>query len=261
MTQLKNQHTGALACRGVAVSLGGAPVLQDVDLNINPGERVAFIGPSGAGKTTLLRLFNGMVIPSAGRVEVGGRNLAGLTGRSLQKVRHAVGFVHQDLRLVPNLRVSQNVLNGRLGGQNVLQSLAMFLRPASGDLDEVYHLLERVGIPDKMFERTDTLSGGEAQRVAVARALIQHPVVLAADEPVASVDPARAREILALLTGLSQEHGLTLCVSLHDPTLVREFFPRTIGMRAGRIVFDLATEVLDDDRLATLYTLEADDGL
>ena len=242
---------------GVDVRLGGLPVLSQVDLAVAPGEAVALVGPSGAGKTTLLRLLNGAVAPAAGTVRVGDRDLAGLDGADLRDLRAGVGFIHQDLRLVPNLRASQNVLSGALGRLGPLASARLFLRPARDDLLEVHRLLERVGIAEKMFQRTDRLSGGQAQRVAVARALFQRPRILLADEPVASVDPARARATLELLTDLCREEGLTLCVSLHDPELVREFFPRVVGLKNGGVVMDVAAADLDDHRLAALYELES----
>lgn len=255
------QAAGGVALDSVTVEIDGAAILREVSLRIEPGEQVAILGPSGAGKTTLLRLLNGMIAPTGGRVEIGGRDLARLAPRELRRLRASVGFVHQDLRLVPNLRVGQNVLSGRLGRQSLLASLRMFLRPRGEDLERAHELLQRVGIPEKIFQRTDRLSGGEAQRVAIARALVQEPALLVADEPVASVDPARAREVIDLLTSLCAQDGLTLCVSLHDPVLVRASFPRVIGMRRGAIVFDGPTADLTPGRLQDLYSLEADDGL
>lgn len=261
MTTATRQFTGGIALRDVGVEIDGSAILRGVSLRIEPGEQVAVLGPSGAGKTTLLRLLNGMVQPGSGSVAVGGRDLAELSQGDLRRLRASVGFVHQDLRLVPNLRVSQNVLSGRLGRQSLAGSLRMFLRPSGADLERAHGLLRRVGIPEKIFQRTDRLSGGEAQRVAIARALFQEPVLLVADEPVASVDPARAREVIELLTSLSGQDGLTLCVSLHDPELVRACFRRVIGMRGGAIVFDGPTSDLTPERLRELYALEADDGL
>ncbi len=247
---------GSFRLRNVTVRLGGATVLDGVTVAAAAGEAVALVGPSGAGKTTLLRLLNGAVVPQAGTVEVEGRDLNRLAGGDLRRQRARIGFVHQDLRLVPNLRVSQNVLSGGLGRLGLGASLRLFARPKAADLERVHQLLERVGIADKMFQRTDRLSGGQAQRVAVARALFQSPGILLADEPVASVDPARARAVLELLTGIGREQGLTLCVSLHDPRLVREFFPRVIGLRRGRVVFDASPSGVSDTDLAELFRLE-----
>lgn len=246
---------GSIALSAVDVDLGGREVLRGIDLRVAPGEAVAFVGPSGAGKTTLLRLLNGAVVPAAGAVRVEGHDLSRLSGAALRRQRARLGFVHQDLRLVPNLRVVQNVLCGRLGTLGPVGTARLLLAPAREDLREAHRLLERVGVADRMYERVDRLSGGQAQRVAVARALFQRPGLLAADEPVASVDPARARAVIELLVRLSREDGLTLCVSLHDPSLVREFFPRVVGLRDGRVAFDLPVAEVGPATLAGLYSL------
>lgn len=246
---------------GVDVELGGKPVLGAVDLTVAAGEMVGLIGPSGAGKTTLLSLLNGAVTPGRGHVEIDSRDVGHLGDRDLRRLRSRVGFIYQDLRLVPNLRVYQNVLSGRFGRLSFWRSVRMFLGPGTADLAEVHALLERVGIAEKMYERTDRLSGGQAQRVAVARALYQQPRILLADEPVASVDPMRARSILRLLTDICRASGLTLCVSLHDPQLVCEFFDRVVALRDGRIVLDTPAAGITESDLAALYDLEADDGL
>jgi phosphonate transport system ATP-binding protein len=245
----------------VRVRLGGRAVLHGVDLKVAAGEAVAILGPSGAGKTTLLRLLNGAVVPESGMVTVAGRDLAEMAGRELRDVRSGIGFIHQDLRLVPNLRVVQNVLMGRFGGQSFASSLRMMFKPITTDHEEVHRLLERVGIGEKMFERVDTLSGGQSQRVAIARALFQRPGILLADEPVSSVDPARAHALLTLLAEICAEEGLTLVVSVHDPELVRRHFGRVVGMRSGRVAFDEPTDRLDDTLLADLYRLDRDDEL
>jgi phosphonate transport system ATP-binding protein len=259
--ELPNRSAWDIRLREVAVRLGGHQVLGEVNLDVPGGQLVAIIGPSGAGKTTILKLLNGSVSCTRGTAQVGGQEVGSLRGESLRRLRRGIGFIHQDLRLVPNLRVSQNVLSGKLGAQNLLQSVRMFLRPAGADLNEAHSLLERVGIPEKLFQRTDSLSGGQAQRVAVARALIQKPHLLLADEPVASVDPARAREVLALLVEICRQDGLTLCVSLHTPGLVREFFDRVIGLRDGQVVLDVPAGDLTDDQLAAIYALEGSGGV
>lgn len=242
---------------GVSVRYGGSQPLCDVDLEVAAGEAVGFVGPSGAGKTTLLRLLNGTLRPAAGTVHVNGDVLSTLSRRQLKRVRATIGFVHQDLSLVPNLRVSQNVMAGRLGRVSFLGSLRAMALPSRADVARAYAILERVGIPEKLFERTDRLSGGQQQRVAIARALFQEPAALLADEPVSSVDPARARDTVALLTRISREEGLTLCMSLHNLQLAREYFPRLVGLRAGRIVFDKPSGEIGDGEFHALYDLEA----
>ncbi|MDJ0522480.1 MAG: phosphonate ABC transporter ATP-binding protein [Planctomycetota bacterium] len=241
---------------GVSVRFGTTAALSDVNLHIEAGEAVALVGPSGAGKSTLLRLLNGTVRPTSGRVYVDGDALASLSRAGLKRTRAAIGFVHQDLSLVPNLRVVQNVMAGRLGRQGFLSSARSMLLPRQAEARRAYELLERVGIPEKLYARTDTLSGGQQQRVAVARALYQQPVALLADEPVSSVDPARARDTVELLTRISREEGLTLVMSIHNLELARECFPRLVGLRAGRLVFDESAGEVGEDEFHALYDLQ-----
>ena len=245
----------SLRLEDVAVRYGDLAALDGVCLSVAAGERVGLVGPSGAGKTTLLRLFNGSVRPSAGKAVVLGQDIAALSGPGLRRLRSMVGFVHQDLSLVPNQRVIRNVLSGQLGRRGLAGSVRMMLFPTRAEAAEVHRLLERVGVQEKLYERTDRLSGGQRQRVAIARALYQRPAALLADEPVASVDPARARDTVALLASVSRESGLTLCMSLHNLDLAREFFPRLVGMRRGRVVFDRPTAELTDAQFTDLYRL------
>ncbi len=242
--------------RGVGVRFGETQVLQGVDLDVAAGERVALVGPSGAGKTTLLRVLNGVVQPTAGHGLMDGTDLSALRPGELRAWRARVGFVPQDHALVPNLRVVQNVVSGRLGQRGFWSAARSLTFPSSADLEAAHELLARVGIGEKLYARTDTLSGGQQQRVAIARALFQQPDALLADEPVASVDPARARDLIRLLTELAAERGLTLIASLHDLTLAREFFPRVIGLRAGRKIVDGPTTSLSAAEVTALYRLE-----
>ncbi|MFQ5506813.1 MAG: phosphonate ABC transporter ATP-binding protein, partial [Planctomycetota bacterium] len=182
-------------------------------------------------------------------------------GRELRALRSSIAFVHQDLSLVPTLRVSQNVIAGKLGRWSWLGSLRAMLFPSRKELARAHEILERVGIPEKLFERTDRVSGGQRQRVAVARALYQDPQALLADEPVSSVDPARARDLVELLTKISMEEELTLCMSLHNLDLAREYFPRLVGMRAGRVVFDRPTEEIGAPDFHALYDLTSEELL
>lgn len=246
---------------GATVAFNGKPALRDVSLTIAPGEAVAFVGPSGAGKTTLLRLLNGSLRPTGGRVWVDGREIGQLSNRELRSLRSRIGFVHQHLNLVPNLRVSHNVLAGRLGAQSLLASLRSMLFASRAEVGRVHAILERVGIPEKLFERTDQLSGGQRQRVAIARALYQDPNAILADEPVASLDPARGKDVLELLAQISREESLTLVMSLHDLALARQVFDRLIGLRHGRVVFDRPTKAISEEEFQALYHLEAEEML
>ncbi|MDP6763320.1 MAG: ATP-binding cassette domain-containing protein [Planctomycetota bacterium] len=245
--------------RGVCVEYGASAALREVDLEIEPGEVVAFVGPSGAGKSTALGLCNGMVCPTSGTVRLDGEDLCGLPAARLRALRSRIGLIPQELGLVGNLRVSQNVLAGRLGRRGALAGLRPLIHARRGELTEVLEILDRLGIGEKLFHRVDTLSGGERQRVAIARALYQEAGVLLADEPLSALDPARARETLTLLLAVAREEGLTLILSLHDIDLARELVGRLVGLRAGRVVFDRRREDVTDDDLRHLYQLEGDE--
>jgi len=245
----------------VSFGYGAATALRDVSLRVAPGEAVAIVGPSGAGKTTLLRLLVGALRPDRGRVHVDGRDLQQTRSRELRAVRASIGFVHQDLRLVPTGRVLTNVLAGRLGRWSLMRALRETLFPRRSEVERVHALLARTGIPEKIYQRVTNLSGGQQQRVALARALYQEPRSLLADEPVSSVDPARARDTVALLARLAKEEELTLLASLHDLPLAREFFPRLVGMRRGQIVFDGPSRDLLDEDFRALYQLSEEELL
>ena len=250
-------HPGCFRLADVSVEIDSRLILSDVEFSVEAGEAVAIVGPSGAGKTTLLRLLNGMVFPSRGLVNSSGLDLNSATSRQLRRLRSTIGFVHQDHNLIPNLRVIQNVVAGKLGQRGFFRSARSMIHANESERQRVYALLGRVGIADKLYQRTDTLSGGQKQRVALARALFQEPKSLLADEPVASVDPARARDLIRLMCDLAREDGLTLIVCLHDLSLAREFFPRTIGLRAGRLMFDSTTSEVSEEKFAELYRLES----
>lgn len=240
----------------MSVVYAGTTALEVAHLAIASGEALAVVGPSGAGKTTLLRTLGAGLRPSGGRVEIDGKAVHRLSPSKLRRCRARLGFIHQDLALMPNLRVVQNVILGSCGSRSFAATARSMLYPARADLRRAHEILERVGIGEKLYQRCDRLSGGQQQRVAVARALFQQPRALLADEPVASVDPARARDMVALLRGISSEQGLTLCVSIHNLELAREFFPRIIGLRGGRIVFDRATKDISNEQFDSLYALE-----
>jgi phosphonate transport system ATP-binding protein len=228
---------------------GDVTAVDSVDLSVAPGEFVALIGPSGAGKSTLLRSVNGLQKPSEGRVIVEGIGEAS-GARRLREVRRQVGFVFQLHQLVLRISALANVLTGRLGYHGSLRSL--YPLPEE-DLKLAIHSLERVGLLDKALKRCDQLSGGERQRVGVARALAQKPLILLADEPVASLDPVTSEKVLRLLHRVCRDDGLTAIVCLHQVDLARSFGERVVAMREGRIVFDGRPEHLGQDTLTEIY--------
>ena len=223
------------------------PLVLDVDrLIIKPGERVALIGPSGAAKTTLLRLINGYIQPSGGKLRVLGQEI----GQS-DASRCRVGFVFQEFNLIERATVFQNVLWGRLGRVNRLRSLFGWFPDADKRLS--MRAIAEVDLVDQATQRADTLSGGQKQRVAVARVLAQEADIILADEPVSNLDPALADDILALLVEVSQHHGATLLMSVHQPALAQRYAQRILGLRHGRVVFDGNSDSLTDATLQTIY--------
>ena len=230
------------------------PALDDVSLTIGVGERVALVGPSGAGKSTLLSLLNTSAAPTQGTVHLFGTDPGGLTGRERRGLRVRIGTVHQDLHLAGPLRVLHNVNAGRLGNWSSWQALISLVKPR--EVEPARAALDSLGIADKLWRRTDELSGGERQRVGLARLIVQGAELVLADEPTASLDPARAREVLRLLTDMAVGRGCTLLVSLHAFDLAVEHFDRLIGLRAGRLVFDLPSDQITDGHARALYDLE-----
>jgi phosphonate transport system ATP-binding protein len=244
----------AVSLRGVTVRFGPVTALEDVDLDVAAGERVALVGPSGAGKSTLLGLLNGSVRPSAGRVEVLGRDLGALRQRELRAVQRRIGAVRQQFDLVGPLRVVHNVNAGRLARWSLGRAAWSLVSPR--DVAEAEAALRRVGIPDKLHERTDRLSGGQQQRVALARMLVQDPDVVLADEPISSLDPARGREVMDLLRDLAVERGRTLVVSVHAFEYALTHCERVVGLRDGRVLFDAASDRVDAALAERLYRID-----
>ncbi|MDP9021129.1 MAG: ATP-binding cassette domain-containing protein [Actinomycetota bacterium] len=243
--------TPAVVLDAVTHRYGDTHAVRDVDLSIAAGETVALVGPSGAGKTTVLRLIAGMLRPTAGRVSLHGQPLQDL--KPGQDLTGLVGMVQQRLDLVPQLSVKHNVQAGSLGRWSLARSLAALLLPVEQPAARA--AVRRVGIDHKFHQRVSRLSGGEQQRVALARLLVQEPRIVLADEPVASLDPARADDLLALLARLARESGNTLVASLHTPHLARRHFSRMVGLRDGRVVFDRPAEAVTAELLDDVYRL------
>ena len=244
-----------VALRAVQVRYGSLQAVDGVDLTVLAGQRVALVGPSGAGKSTVLALCTAAVRPTSGTVEVLGQVLTASTPRQLTAVRRRIGSLHQRLHLVGRLRVIHNVNAGRLGHWPWWRALVSLVRPL--EVAAARQALARTGVGHTVLARTDELSGGEQQRVALARLLVQDPELVLADEPVSSLDPARGEEVLRLLCGTrSGGRERTLLVSLHDFDLARRHCDRVVGLRAGRVLFDLPADEVTDDLGRQLYALE-----
>lgn len=250
--------SSAFQLHGVTCRFGDLVAVDGVSLSIEQGERVAFIGPSGSGKTTLIRLLNSTLLPDEGDLSILGESVSDQGVAAIREIRTRIGTMPQHLGLVENLTAIQNVILGRGGTRSTWRSILDLLFPAKVDTEAIYQLLDRVGIEDKLYRSVSNLSGGQKQRVAIARALFQEPEILLADEPVSAVDPARARDTVKLLTELSEELGFTLCVSLHHLELAKEFFPRLVGLRDGRVMIDGDPDALNSAELEALYDLTAD---
>ncbi|KAA9025690.1 phosphonate ABC transporter ATP-binding protein [Niallia endozanthoxylica] len=226
--------------------------LSSLSFSINKGELVALIGPSGAGKTTLLNTLATIVKPDEGFLTITGIPFEKLTNRKL--LAKKIGIIRQQFDLVGQLSVIHNVLAGRLADWGLFKSLLSLLLPQ--EKEAALKALERVGLSDKKLEQTAKLSGGEQQRVALARLLLQKPEIILADEPVASLDPARAEDILSMLTTLVKEENQTLVTSLHSVEYARKYFTRIIAIKNGQVFFDLPVHEVSDSLLAHLYQLK-----
>lgn len=246
---------GALSLQGVGlVHPNGHRALQHVNLDVAAGERVAVIGPSGAGKTTLLRLAAASLRPTEGRLSVLSANPWQLGAGELRRLRSRVGVVHQSPPIPPQLRVVTAILAGRLGAWSTWRALASLVYPC--DIAGARDVLAKLDLADRLFDRCDRLSGGQLQRVGIARVLYQRPELMLADEPVSALDPTLADAAVSQLVAQAKSTGAALCASLHAVDLALRWFPRIVGMRAGRVVFDAPAQQVTQAMLVDLYATE-----
>jgi phosphonate transport system ATP-binding protein len=236
---------------GLEVRFGSTTALAGVDLTVVAGERVAVVGASGAGKSTLIGVLNGSVAPTAGSVRVHGADPAALRGRALRLLRARTGTMHQHLELAGPLRVVHNVNAGRLARWSAGRAAWSLVQPQG--LDEARAALARVGLADRLFERTDRLSGGQRQRVALARLLVQRPELVLADEPASALDPALADRALEVLAGLAAERDGAMLACLHDPSLALRHCDRVVGLVDGRVALDAPASTLSLAELERFY--------
>jgi phosphonate transport system ATP-binding protein len=227
------------------------PVLKDINLDFDGRGIAAIIGPSGTGKSTLLRCINRLVTPTSGRIVFNGTDVTSVKGAGLRDLRRRIGMVHQEYSLVERLTVIENLLTGRLGYVPVWR--AWLRRFPAADIARAYELLDAVGLGDFANRRADQLSGGQRQRVGIARALMQKPDLLLADEPTSSLDPKTSVEIIELMARLAAERNIPVVINIHNVELAKRFATRIIGMAKGTVVFDGPPSALKDTHLAEIY--------
>lgn len=234
----------------------GTQALRDVSFEVNEGEFLAVIGLSGSGKSTLLRCINRLIEPTSGKIIWNDVDITAAKGQEIRNIRRQIGMIFQQFNLVKRSSVNTNVLSGRLGYAPTFPSL--FHVFSKEDHDNVKKNLDMVGLLEKMDVRADSLSGGQQQRVGIARALMQEPKMILADEPVASLDPVLAHSILKYLEKLNKEYGITVLCSLHFLDLVHRYATRAIALKDGYLVFEGLPKQIDDDQFKKIYGKDAE---
>ncbi len=235
---------------------GGIKALDDVSFEVEKGEFLAIIGLSGSGKSTLLRCINRLIEPTEGTVTWDGVDITSASQEELRRIRRRIGMVFQHFNLVNRSKVLTNVLAGRLGYSN--PALSVVNRFSKADMDKAYAQLARVGLEEKANARADELSGGQQQRVGVARAMMQDPEIMLADEPVASLDPVLAHSIMQYLERINQEDAVMVICSLHFLDLVHQYADRVIALNEGKLVFEGSPEEIDDEKFKEIYGKETE---
>jgi len=235
---------------------GGTQALYDVSFTVKPGEFLAVIGLSGSGKSTLLRCINRLIEPTEGQIIWNGEDITAASQDEMLRIRRKIGMIFQHFNLVSRSRVITNVLAGRLGYVNPAMSL--FNRFPKSDNEMAIRQLNRVSIADQAYKRADELSGGQQQRVGIARAMMQEPEIILADEPVASLDPVLAHSIMQYLETINQEDGVMILCSLHFLDLVHRYADRAIALNEGKLMFDGSPQEIDDAKFKDIYGKEAE---
>jgi len=234
----------------------GTQALKDVSFEVAEGEFLAVIGLSGSGKSTLLRCINRLIEPTSGKIIWDGQDITAASSSEMRQIRRQIGMIFQQFNLVKRSSVMTNVLSGRLGYVNSSQSLINYF--SADDRARALASLDQVGLSDKAYVRADSLSGGQQQRVGIARALMQEPKIILADEPVASLDPVLAHSILKYLEQLNKERGITVLCSLHFLDLVHRYATRAIALKDGELVFEGLPPEIDDAQFKAIYGQEAE---
>ena len=226
----------------------GSPALKGINLKINKGEFVSILGRSGSGKTTLLRSINGLETASGGEIYLDNKQV---NLKTINEVQNKTGMIFQEFNLINNLSAINNVLTGLLNSSN--KFLSLFYLFSKDQKIDALKSLETVGLLEKSYNRSDELSGGQRQRVGIARAIIKKPLLLLADEPVASLDPKAADLILSLLKKINKEYGTTILCNLHQVDLAKKYSDRVVGLVDGKVIFNEKSNDIDKNYLEKIY--------
>jgi phosphonate transport system ATP-binding protein len=251
------RHLETLELRGLTRRFGSVVAVDGIDLDVPAGQMLGVIGRSGAGKSTLLRMINRLTEPSGGKIRFGALDVTSLTGKALREWRARAAMIFQQFNLVPRLDVLANVLIGRLSHRAVLPSLLGLF--SAEERAMAVTLLARFGLAGVALQRAGTLSGGQQQRVAICRALLQEPLLILADEPIASLDPHNARLVMDALRTVNRQDGLTVLTCLHHLDAARAWCDRVVAMQDGRIVFDGTPVQLTPGKVFDIYGVSEDE--
>lgn len=242
------KNNSILSIKNLTKEFNGNRVLEEINIEIRKGEVIALIGSSGSGKSTLMNLITRTLAKDKGEILIENEEISQFNNKDFAK---KVGILRQQFDLVKNIKVVHNVLAGRFNEWGFTKSFISLFKPQ--DLDYAKSALKKIGLEEKLYEITSSLSGGEQQRAAIARLLVQNPLLFLADEPISSLDPVNSRNVLSLITGLVRKEEKTLLASMHSIEYSKEFFDRIIGLKKGKIIFDDKTENITEKMIKILY--------
>ena len=240
-----------LEIKKLTVEYGNFRAIDNISFTVKDGEFVAVIGSSGGGKSSLMKAINLLVKPKSGSIKIDDEEMTALSSRKLRMKRRKIGFVFQNYNLIDRLSVIENVLTGRLGYKSSLKSLLGIF--SKEEYENAEKALEKVGLSEKLFVRGDELSGGQKQRVAIAKALVQEPKIILADEPVASLDVNSSKIIMEYFKEINRVQGITVIINIHDVNIALKYADRVIALKKGKIVFDGKGSEITDDVLKRVY--------